>query len=232
MRMPERTFNHDKYLVKEIKDALLAQTDSAGIDVKVSAADGEVRLTGVVDALSHKTAAEEIVRKIPGVRRVANDITVAHEETLGDRDLEGAVTARLAEVPEYRRIGARVEKGVVTLMGEADSYGDVEKAARLAESVPGVREVRSERVKVGVGKEEDDADVSRAALRLLERMGYDPGRFQVYCADGVLHVKGIVRTREDRSRIKTAMHDIRGAAKVEALLVTEDEMLPEDREVH
>lgn len=230
--MPERTFNHDEYLVKEIKDALLARTDSAGIDIKVSAEDGEVRLTGVVDALSHKSAAEDIVRKIPGVRRIENDITVANEETFSDRDLEGTVSARLADVPQYRRIGARVEKGVVTLMGEAGSYRDVEGAARLAEQVPGVREVRPERVKVGVGDEEDDADVSRSALRLLERMGYDPGTFQVYCADGVLHVKGIVPTREDRSRIKTAMHDIRGAAKLEALLVTEEEMLPEDDEVH
>lgn len=229
--MPEKSFDHDEYLAKEVKDALLAQTDSAGIDIQVSAEDGKVRLYGVVDALSHKSAAEEIVRKIPGVRGIDNDITVANEETLSDKDLEGAVAAKLAEVPEYARIGVRVQKGVVTLMGEARSYEDLDGAVRLAEGVPGVREVRSEKVKVGVGEEEDDADVSRTALRLLARMGYDPDQFQVYTADGALHVKGIVPTRTDRSRIKTAMRGIRGVAKLEALLVAEDEMLQDD-ELH
>ncbi|MEW8978547.1 MAG: BON domain-containing protein [Symbiobacterium sp.] len=229
--MSEQTFNHDEHLVREIKDALLAQTDSAGIGIQVSAEDGKVRLTGVVDALSHKSAAEEIVRKIPGVRRIENDITVANEETLSDRDLEGAVAARLAEVPAYSRLGAKVVKGVVTLMGEVRTYDDLEAAARLAEQVPGVREVRSEQVKVGVGEEEDDADVSRTALRRLEEMGYDRDQFQVYCVDGVLHVKGIVATREDRTRIQTALRGLRGVARLEALLVSGDEMLQDD-EIH
>ena len=57
MRMPEQTFEHDEQLAKQVKEALLAQTDSAGIDVQVSARDGTVRLHGVVDALSHKSAA-------------------------------------------------------------------------------------------------------------------------------------------------------------------------------
>jgi len=229
--MPEQRFNHDEYLEKEVKDALLAQTDSAGIEIQVSAQDGKVRLTGVVDALSHKSAAEEIVRKIPGVRRIENDIIVADEEMRGDKDLEETVTSRLAGVPEYSRIGAQVRKGVVTLLGDARTYEDLDGAVRLVEGIPGVREVRPEGVKVGVGEEEDDADVSRAALRLLDQMGYDRDQFQVYCADGVLHVKGIVPAREDRTRIKTALRGIRGVAELEALLVSEDEML-EDDEAH
>lgn len=229
--MPEQRFDHDEYLEKEVKDALLAQTDSAGIDIQVSARDGRVRLSGVVDALSHKSAAEEIVRRIPGVRGIDNDITVADEEMRTDRDLEGAVASRLAGVPEYSRLGARVEKGVVTLVGEARTYEELDGAVRLVEGVPGVKEVRSDRVKVGIGEEEDDADVSRTALRLLAQMGYDPDQFQVYTADGVLHVKGIVPGRADRTRIKTAMRGIRGVAKLEALLVSEDEMLQDD-EVH
>ena len=230
--MPEqRPFNHDEYLVEEVKNALLSQTDSAGIDVNVAAEDGEVRLTGVVDALSHKTAAEEITRKIPGVRGIENDITVANEETYSDKDLEDFVHERLARMPEYRGIGAKIHKGTVTLMGNAGSYGDVQEAVRLVEGVPGVRAVQAERVKVGVGEREDDADASRSAQRLLNQMGYDADQFQVYCADGVLHVKGLVPTPDDRSRIKTAMHEIQGVAKLEALLVSEDQMLQDD-EVH
>lgn len=227
----QKPFNHDKHLIKEIKDALMAQTDSAGLDIKVSAEDGWVRLYGVVDALSHKTAAEEITRKIIGVRLIENDITVANEETYSDKELVSNVTERLTKFPEYRNIGARVHKGVVTLVGHAGSYGDVQEAVRIAEKVPGVREVVVKRVKVGEGEKEDDADVSRTAERLLDQMGYNSDLFQVYCDGGVLFVKGLVPTRADKSRIKTEMHKIPGVDKLEALLIPEDQML-EDDEVH
>lgn len=227
----EEPFNHDLHLMKEVKDALLTQTDSAGIDIKVSAEDGWVRLYGVVDALSHKTAAEEIARRIPGVHRIENDITVANEETFSDKDLVAVVNQRITKLPEYRNIGARVHKGVVTLVGHAGSYGDVQEAVRIAEGVPGVKEVRVQRVKVGEGEKEDDADVSRSAERLLDQMGYNHELFEVYCDAGVLFVKGLVPTREDKSRIKTAMHKIPGVDKLEALLIPEDQMLKHD-EVH
>jgi len=221
----------DSELVQSVKDALLAQTDSAGIDVKVAAEDGWVRLYGVVDTLSQKTAAEEIARRVPGVRRVENDITVANEETLSDKDVLEAITERLAKEPAYQQIGARVHKGVVTLVGHAETDEDVQEAVRIVEAMPGVKEVHVRRVKVGEGREEDDADVSRTAERVLERLGYDSDLFQVYTADGTLHVKGIVPTRADKSRIKTALREIPGVDKLEALLIPEDEML-QDGEIH
>lgn len=228
-----QTFNQDRQepidqdlaLMREVKDALLSQTDSAGIDVKVAAENGWVRLHGVVDALSHKTAAEEIARRIPGVRRIENDITVANEETFSDKDLLAAVTERITRLPEYRNIGARVHKGVVTLVGHAGSYGDVQEAVRISEGCPGVKEVKVQRVKVGEGEKEDDADVSRTAEHLLDQMGYNHQHFEVYCDAGVLFVKGLVPTREDKSRIKTAMHKIQGVDKLESLLIPEEEML-------
>ncbi|MFZ5827082.1 MAG: BON domain-containing protein [Bacillota bacterium] len=227
----EKQHNHDLTLMKEVKDALLTQTESAGIDVKVAVEDGWVRLHGVVDALSHKTAAEEIARKVPGVRRIENDITVANEETFSDKDLLAEVTDRITKIPEYRNIGVRVHKGVVSLVGHAGSHGDVQEAARIAEGCPGVKEVKVQRVKVGEGEKEDDADVSRAAERLLDQMGYNHQHFEVYCDAGVLFVKGLVPTREDKSRIKTEMHKIPGVDKLEALLIPEDQMLHDD-EVH
>lgn len=224
-------FVSDRELVSRVKEALMAQTDSAGVDVKVDAEDGWVRLYGVVDTLSQKTAAEEIARRVPGVRRLENDITVASEEPRGDKELLEAITERLSKEPAYQQIGARVHKGVVTLVGHAGSYGDVEEAVRIVESVPGVKEVHVARVKVGEGREEDDADVSRAAEQVLERLGYNSDLFQIYTADGTLFVKGLVPTRADKSRIKTALREIPGVDKLETLLVPEDEML-QDGEVH
>jgi hyperosmotically inducible protein len=223
----EEPLNNDQHLIKAVKDELLRGTESAGIDIQVSAEDGVVRLHGVVDVLSHKRVGEELTRRIAGVKRIENDITVANEETFTDKDLVHAVTANLTKHRELVQVGCRVHKGVVTLMGHAGSRDDVAAAIRVVEGMPGVRDVRIDRIKVGEGEKEDDADVSREAERLLDQMGYDHRLFQVYCDAGVLFVKGFVPTKEDRSRVKTAMHKIPGVDKLEATLVTDAEVAGE-----
>jgi osmotically-inducible protein OsmY len=219
----QEPFNYDLDLKDRVKSALMSGTESAGIDVQVSTEDGVVRLHGVVDVLSHRRAAEEIARRIPGVTRIENDITIADEEHKSDKDLYHMIGNRLSHRPELRNIGCRVHKGVVTLVGHAGSHDDIEAAVSLVEDMAGVVDVKIQRIKVGEGQKEDDADVSRNAERLLEQMGYDQTLFEVYCDAGVLFVKGFVPTREDRSRIKTEMHKLDGVDKLEALLVTDDE---------
>ncbi|HYG58245.1 MAG TPA: BON domain-containing protein [Symbiobacteriaceae bacterium] len=219
----EKPYNNDQALIDDVKGALMAGTESAGIDVKVSAEDGIIRLYGVVDVLSHKTAAEEIARRIPGVVKVENDLTVANEETFSDKDMYERITSRLSNRQELMNMGVRVHKGVVTLVGHAGSHDDIRSAMELISDTPGVREVKVQRVKVGEGEKEDDADVSRAAERLLDKMGYDHTLFQVYSDAGVLFVKGFVHTREDRARLKTELHKISGVDKLETLLITDDQ---------
>lgn len=219
----QKPYNNDMALIREVKAALMSGTESAGIDVKVASEDGVVRLHGVVDVLSHKTAAEEIARRIPGVVKVENDLTVANEEGFTDKDVHDRVTSRLQNRRELMQMGCRVYKGVVTLVGHAGSNDDIRSAIQLIEDTPGVKEVKVARVKVGEGQKEDDADVSRAAERLLEQLGFDHNLFEVYTDAGVLFVKGFVPTREDRSRVKTAMHKIPGVDKLEAMLITDDE---------
>jgi hyperosmotically inducible periplasmic protein len=223
----QKPFNNDLDLITQVKNALLTGTESAGIDVRVSAEDGVIRLHGVVDVLSHRRAAEEIARRIPGVTRIENDITIADEEHRTDKDLYHLIGTRLTHRPELRNIGCRVHKGVVTLVGHAGSHDDIEAAVSLVEDTAGVRQVKVQRIKVGEGQKEDDADVSRSAEHLLEEMGYDPTVFEVYSDAGVLFVKGFVPTREDRSRIKTAMHRINGVDKLEALLISADQVAGE-----
>lgn len=219
----QKPFNNDRALQEQVKSALMSGTESAGIDIKVMVEDGVVRLYGVVDVLSHKTVADDIARRIPGVTRIENDITVADEEHHTDKHLREEITRKFAHRPEYRNMGVQVSKGLVNLVGHAGSYEDVREAARMVEDMAGVTEVKIVKVKVGEGQKEDEADVTRAAMTMLKSMGYDVDQFTVYSDAGVLFVKGFVHTREDRSRIKTAMHKIRGADKVETLLVTDDE---------
>lgn len=224
----DRPANFDKDLADEVKDRLLTHTESAGIDIHVGAEDGVVRLFGVVDVLSHKTAAEELARTVPGVKRIENDITVADEEHVKDRHLLQEITERLQHRKDLQNMGVRVHKGVVRLVGHGRTYDHVDEAVKMIQDVAGVRDVRVDRVKVGEGIKEDDADVSRQAEHLLEQLGYNHQLFEVWCNDGDLYVRGFVPTREDRSRIKTEMHKLRGVNKLDALLITDEQMADDD----
>lgn len=216
-------FNHDMHLAAECKEALLRGTESAGIEIHVESNDGIIRLTGVVDVLSHRSAAEDIVRRVPGVKDIENDITVANEETASDKDLEDAISRKLAHHRTEGQVGAKVHKGVVTLLGHAGTHADVKSAVKMVEDITGVREVKLAGIKVGEGRDEDDADAATSAQKMLDKMGFDHHQFQVYCDAGVLFVKGFVKNKEDRSRIKTAMHTISGVNKLEATLIPDDE---------
>lgn len=214
----------DRELVTVVKEALLRETESAGIDVQVSATEGGVRLSGVVDVLSHRRAAGEIAHRLLGRGRVENDITVANEEGVSDKALQERVTEALARHDRFRRLGAHVHRGVVTLMGRADRVETVDEAFRMAEGLAGVREVRVEDVHLGAGTEADEAAASAAALHLLEQMGYDPVAFQIYCWEGRLFVKGILPAGADPRQIEGALRRLPGVERVESTLVTADQI--------
>jgi len=217
--------SNDATLAHEVKQALLRETESSGIEIHVGADGGTVRLSGVVDVLSHQMNAEQIARRIPGVHRIENDITVANEEQISDKRLMELINERLAPTSFGEGLGCRVHRGVVQLVGRAGTNDSVQAAVTFVQDIQGVREVRTQRIHIGEHRKEDDADVSRTAEHLLEQLGYDHRLFEVYCADGTLHVKGFVPTREDKSRIKIEMRKIPGVHKFESLLVPDERLL-------
>lgn len=212
----------DQELAGQVKDALLRSTESAGIDINVAARKGTVRLTGIVDVLSHRTAAETIARQVEGVRRIENDITVANEGHLEDKGLTEKLTERLTSVPALRSVGCRVQRGRVELVGHVATKADETRAMQLAEATPAVVSVSS-RIKVGEGRSGDEAVASRHAERLLSQMGFDAGKFEVYADAGTLFVKGFVRDEAQRQQVVRMMQRLDGVSRVEATLVTDAE---------
>lgn len=211
--------DHEQRLVQDVKDALLRGTESAGLDVRVASANGTIRLYGVVDVFSQKTAAEAIARRIPGVRHVENDITVANEGDFGDKRLLEVVTERLTSVPDLRDVGCRVHRGRVELVGHVATRGDEMRAVQVAGSTPSVAGVTSH-LKIGEGQDEDEGMLSRVAERLLDQMGLDSGQFEVYADAGVLFVKGFVKDDFQRKQVIRMMERLDGVQKVEATLIT------------
>jgi hyperosmotically inducible periplasmic protein len=76
---PERTAGQsvdDQAISHRVQEALSSDPAYKFADVKVAAYQGKVQLSGFVDKGEQKGQAEDIARKVPGVKEVKNDIAM------------------------------------------------------------------------------------------------------------------------------------------------------------
>jgi hyperosmotically inducible periplasmic protein len=66
----------DRAISRRVQEALSADPAYKFGDVKVTTYEGKVQLGGFVDRGEQKGQAEDIAKKIPGVKEVKNDITM------------------------------------------------------------------------------------------------------------------------------------------------------------
>lgn len=139
-------FSTDRFTVSD--DDLQAQIDDAlwryeplrvlHAPLTAQVHGGEVTLAGVVPSRIIHRGVIEIVRRIPGIRAV-------HDQIVTDTDLDQAVTLALAQAPETRAWSADVQvavrNGIVQLVGIVPDAAASEAIARVAANVPGVRRV-------------------------------------------------------------------------------------------
>lgn len=226
--MTHQDDNRDRDLLKRVHTALLYQTESAGINVHVGGGGGRIVLSGIVDTLAEKVRCAEIARRQAGVTTVENGITVAMEDQLDDKAIASEVTDRLAHDDETRNVSAKVKRGRVELVGHVGSPDGEAEAIRIAQGSPSVREVTSRVVLgggTGMGGRDMDAQITRAAEGVLHHEGYKEGEWEVYCVGQVLHVKGFVSDNAERRRLIHDLQHIVGVNRVEATIVSADEML-------
>jgi osmotically-inducible protein OsmY len=133
----------DEKIEKAVRDAFLHDPRVESFNPNVEVDQGTVTLTGWVDNLKAKMAAENDARNVVGVWRVKNFLKVRPEEGLDDDEIAERVQQSLNRDPLVDRydISVRGHDGDVNLYGTVDSFAEKERVEEIVSSVEGVLSV-------------------------------------------------------------------------------------------
>ena len=141
----------DSVLTAKVKTALIEDPVAKARDVNVETYRGVVQLGGFVDTAEQKARAGEVARGVGGVKEVRNDLRISDPQaTVGqvvdDSALTAAVKGQLIadQTMQSYKVNVETQNGVVQLTGFVDSDKARSRAAEIARSVNGVKNVRND----------------------------------------------------------------------------------------
>jgi osmotically-inducible protein OsmY len=137
----------DIQLKQDIEAELAWEPQVNAAHIGVTVEKGAVSLLGTVDSYAEKWAAQDAIKRVAGVRTVAQDLTVKvrSEHERSDSDIAVAVQAALTwDVVVPPTVTATVRQGTVTLEGMAAWNYQREAAERAVRYLKGVAAVRND----------------------------------------------------------------------------------------
>ncbi|WP_032610854.1 BON domain-containing protein [Pseudomonas syringae] len=213
----------DLTLRRSILDELefLPHIDAAAIGVSIE--NGVVILHGHVGTYAEKIAAERAVKRVKGVRAIAEELKVRvnraqglDDEVIASRCLE---LMRWNSVVPDEQIKIKVQQGWVTLEGDVEWQYQKEAAQNAIQKLDGV--VGLDNLLV-IKPKVDSQDIKRLIEEALSRSSeLDPTRIRV-CADGnQVKLEGTVHRWRERKAVEHIAWAVPGVKHVENhLLIT------------
>ncbi|MBY6069432.1 BON domain-containing protein [Leisingera aquaemixtae] len=203
-------------LKQDILDELDYDPSIDAADIGIAVEDGTVTLTGHVPTYSQKLAAENIVKRVKGVRAIAQEIEVrpfgAHR-TADDEVAKRAVNSLRwdSSIPRDA-IKVKVENGLVTLTGNVRWYYEKQAAERAVQGLAGVKAVSNQ---VQIVPSVKPADVRQRIEDALRRDAeLEAKRIRINVHDREVTLEGQVRTLAERDAAERAAWAAPGVSNV------------------
>lgn len=207
----------DTEIQKDVMDQLKWEPFLNPASIGVAVKDGIVTLSGQVDSYNKKIGAELAVKKIAGVKAVAENIRVGVSPIYMRTDAE--IAAAVANVLQWHtavtedRIKIMVEKGVVTLTGDVDWNYQRQAAADAIQNLAGITHVNNYiSIKPGVISK----DVKEKIQSAIERNALlDAEKIEVETVGNKVILRGSVRSLAEKDDAEKAAWSAPGVFSVE-----------------
>jgi osmotically-inducible protein OsmY len=205
----------------QLKQAVLAEltweprVNAAHIGVMANA--GVITLSGHVENFEEKYAAEKAVRRVRGVKAIAEEIEVQipFERERGDDAIAEAAIDRLAWDVSIPRdaIMVKVEKGWITLTGEVDWHYQKEAAEQDIRRLSGVIGVSNQTT---IKPRVNTKNISDDIVHALHRSWFsDPQTIKVTAEGGKVRLTGTAKSWHERQVAASTAWAAPGAIAVE-----------------
>jgi osmotically-inducible protein OsmY len=195
--------------------------------IKTESKDGVVTLTGTVAEASHKSLAQDTVTGLPGVKSVDNQLRVKGGQPAEHSDTWISMKVKSALL-FHRNVSATgtkvyVNKGIVTLQGEASSQAEKELTTEYARDVDNVKDVKNlmtiattpASASETVGDKIDDASITaQVKSSLMSHHSTSALKTGIETTDGVVTVSGIAKNDAEKSLVTKLVTDINGVNSV------------------
>ena len=185
-------------------------------EIGVAVKDGVVTLSGNVHCFPEKWAAERAVKRILGVKAVAEEIKVILPGSAERTDVDIARAAETAlewnTMIPHDRVKVMVEDGKITLEGQVDSNLQKVAAQNALHYLTGVKGVDNRiTVKPTAKPAEVKTDIEKALMRYAQ---LDARRIRVESLHDKVILHGNVRSWAERQEAEDAAWAAPGVAKV------------------
>jgi len=213
----------DTDLKRDVLDELAWEPSVMSKDIDVSVNDGIVTLTGHVPTYAEKYAAEHAVKRVAGVRGIAEELTVSLSASHQQNDTDIAQRAANAldwnvSVP-YGKVKATVENGWITLSGNVDWYFQSAAAHDAVRHLMGVKGVTN-LITVKPAPSVSTLDVRSKIETALERnMEHEANAIKIEVKNGQVTLRGTVHSWQEHDDAGYAAWSTPGVTDVENDLV-------------
>lgn len=195
-----------------------------GVDherIGVSAVNGVISLSGTVPSFAEKLLAEKTVRRVKGVRAVAEDLQVRYDWQPKTKDAD--IAKRVADIFEWDplvprdRIEVTVEDGVVKLSGKVDWNYQRDLATEDTSKITGVVRIDN---RIQVAPPISTGDVRNRIEQAFERQAdLEAEKISVQAQGSKITLTGTVSSWSKRNVAERAAWAAPGVTQIEDKLI-------------